>query len=246
MKQFKFLAAIPIIMAFCFTSCNNGGDEKKADATTTATPDTTAAKPVTPAAPTKPGNMLVIIHKVANYAKWLPVFEADDSARTANGLTKYVLGRGMGNDSNTVMVALKMADVDKAKAFGNSPALKAAMKTGGVIGAPAVYFEEPVMMDTTTLAPTVPRVMVTHKVKDWEAWKKEFDSHKQTRIDAGLVDRVVGHSVDDTHSVRIVFAINDMAKAKAFMASKDLKDKMAAAGVEGPPTFWYYTVAKKY
>jgi hypothetical protein len=37
-----------------------------------------------------------------------------------------------------------------------------------------------------------------------------------------------------------------MSKAKAFMASKDLKDKMTAAGVEGPPSFWYYTVAKKY
>lgn len=243
MKQLKFLAAMPIVAAFCFSSCTNGGDEKKAD-TPAAAPDTT--KPAVSAPPAKPSNLLVLIHKVANYDKWLTVFEADDSARVANGLTKYVIGRGLGNDSNTVMVALRMADVDKAKAFGNSPLLKEKMKMGGVTSAPEAFFEEPVYMDTTTLAPNVPRVMVTHKVKDWDAWKKEFDSHKQTRVDAGLVDRVVGHSVDDSHSVRIAFAINDMAKAKAFMASKDLKDKMAAAGVEGPPSFWYYTVAKKY
>jgi hypothetical protein len=30
------------------------------------------------------------------------------------------------------------------------------------------------------------------------------------------------------------------------MDSKELKDKMATAGVEGPPTFFYYTIAKKY
>lgn len=242
MKLLKFLTAMPILVALCCSSCNNGGDEKKADAP--AAPDTT--KPATPAAPTKPSNLLVLTHKVANYEKWLAVFEADDSARVANGLTKYVIGRGMGNDSNTIMVALKMADLDKAKAFGNSPLLKEKMKMGGVTSAPDVFFDEPVYVDTTTLAPNIARVTVKHKVKDWDAWKKEFDSHKQNRMDAGLIDRVVGHSVEDNHDVRIAFAITDMAKAKAFMASKDLKDKMAAAGVEGPPTMWYYTVVKKY
>lgn len=246
MKLFKLLAAIPIIMAFCFTACNNAADEKKADTPATPAADTSKPKAAEPVVPAKLSNMLVMIHKVANYAKWLPVYESDDSARKAMGLTNYVLGRGLGNDSNTVMIALKMADVEKAKAFGSSPALKAKMKAGGVISEPTAFFEEPVMMDTNTLAPNVARVMVTHKVKDWDAWKKEFDSHKQTRVDAGLTDRVVGHSIDDTHMVRLVFAISDMAKAKAFMASKDLKDKMAAAGVEGPPTIWYYTVAKKY
>jgi hypothetical protein len=246
MKQFRFLAAIPIIMAFIFMSCNNA-DEKKADPTAAA-PDTSAAKPKETVAPTPAPlfNVAVIIHKVANYAKWLPAYESDDSARMASGLSNYVLGRGLDKDSNTVLVALKMADATKAKAMSNSPTLKEKMKQGGVIGMPTMFFEENVMMDTSTMANTVARVMVTHKVKDWDAWKKEFDSHKQTRIDAGLVDRVVGHSIDDNHLVRIVFAITDMAKAKAFMASKDLKDKMAAAGVEGPPTFFYYTIAKKY
>ena len=246
MKQLKFLAAIPIIMAFCFTSCNNSSEEKKADATTTA-PDTTkaATTTTTPSAPAKPDNMLVVIHKVANYAKWLPVYESDDSANTASGLTKYVLGRGLGNDSNTVMVAMKMSDITKAKALGNSDHLKAKMKMAGVIGAPTIFFEEAVFQDTTTLAPNVARVMVTHKVKDWDAWKKSFDSHKQTRSDNGLADRAIGHSVGDNHSVSVVFAITDQAKADAFMKSQDLKDKMKEAGVEGPPDIFYYKVVQK-
>jgi hypothetical protein len=52
--------------------------------------------------------------------------------------------------------------------------------------------------------------------------------------------------VGDNHKVTIVFAISDMEKAKAFMASKDLKDKMAEAGVDGPPTFFFYKIAAKY
>jgi hypothetical protein len=111
---------------------------------------------------------------------------------------------------------------------------------------PTIYYEENVVTDTPALAPATVRVMVTHKVKDWDAWKAAFDSHKQMRMDAGIIDRIIGHDVDDSHLVRIVFAITDMAKAKAFMDSKELKDKMATAGVEGPPTFFYYTIAKKY
>ena len=249
MKQQKILLSLAVVMSALFYSCNNDSEKKeeapKTDAMTTA-PAAPAAAPVTPAAPEKPGSFLLVVHKVANYAKWLPVYESDDSARSANGLSNYVLGRGIGSDSNTVLVAMKMADVAKAKALTNSPFLKEKMKKGGVIGAPiSVNFTEVVWRDTSTNSMTT-RVIVTHKVKDWDAWKKEFDSHKQARMDAGLVDRSIGHSVDDNHLVTLVFAISDMAKAKAFMASKDLKDKMAAAGVVGPPSFFYYTVAKKY
>lgn len=248
MKRFKIWASITIAvsMVIFISSCNNGED-KKID---TAAADTTAAKPMEPkmepAVVAKPGNFLLITAKVASYRKWLLAYEGDDSVKMANGLTNYVVGRGLGSDSNTILVALKMADVAKAKAFTSSALLKEKMKKSGVIGAPSsVNLVESVMMDTSTNSSTT-RVIATHRVKDWEAWKKEFDSHKQVRIDAGLTDRSVGHFVDDTHMVTLVFAITDLAKAKAFMASKDLKDKMAAAGVEGPPTVFYYTVAKKY
>ena len=88
--------------------------------------------------------------------------------------------------------------------------------------------------------------MVTHKVKDWDIWKKEFDDHKKTRDEAGLIDRGLGYSVDDKHAVTIVFAITDMKKATDFMHSADLKEKMAKGGVEGEPTFFFYNIVKKY
>jgi hypothetical protein len=101
-------------------------------------------------------------------------------------------------------------------------------------------------MDDNTPIEQTNRLMVTHKAKDWDAWKKEFDDHKQARMDAGLIDRGLGHDIDDSHNVSIVFAVTDMQKAKAFIQSKDLKDKMDKAGVEGKPTFLFYNIVQRY
>ncbi len=247
MKHFKFLAQLCAVSAVLLLSaCNNAGDKK----TDTAAADTTATKKdsvvAPPPAPVAAGPTMVmtVTHKVANYAKWKPGYDAHDSARLANGLHNYVIARGI-DDSNMVMVAMKMDDVTKARAMTGDKDMKARMAKAGVIGVPSFDFLEAVMNDTTAIQQTA-RLMVKHKVKDWDAWKKSFDEHKQVRVDAGLTDRVVSHTVGDNHSVTVVFAVADVAKAKAFLGSKDLKDKMAAAGVEGKPTSFFYKIAAKY
>lgn len=244
MKRFKFFSAITLVAgSLFFSSCNSGGkntNEETVSKDTTATENT--VKEIV--APAKPGNVLIIRHKVANFEKWKTAYEAHDSTRMAYGLHNYIIARGS-KDSNTVMVVLKMDDTTKAKQFTALPNLKAAMKKGGVIGVPLFLYIDMQVLDTSSnAAPT--RVIVTHKVKDWDAWKKSFDSHKQTRLDAGMTDRAIGYSVGDNHKVTVAFVINDMKKAEAFMASKDLKDKMAEAGVVGPPDIFFYNVAQKY
>lgn len=246
MKQFRFLATmLATSMSLFLFSCGSGDDEKKAEEKMA---DSSSAKPAEPApvitAPAKPADLLVIQHKVANYAKWKPFYDGHDSVRKANGLSNYVIARGI-DDPNMVLIALKMSDLDKAKAMAGSQELKDRMKKAGVLGMPTINYVEEVWQDTATI-PQTARVRVTHKVKDWDAWKKEFDSHKQARMDAGLIDRVVGHLIGDDHTVTLVFAITDMAKAKAFMKSKDLKDKMDKAGVEGPPSIFFYNIVEKY
>ena len=239
MKQFKFFSAITLVAgSLFFSSCN--GDEKKTDNVTVST-DSSAVNKTEP--PAKPGNLVIIKHKVANFAKWKTAYESHDSTRLAYGLHNYIVARGL-KDSNMVMVVLKMDDTTKAKQFAALPDLKAAMQKGGVMGAPSFLYLDVQMLDTSSNAPT--RVIVTHKVKDWDAWKKSFDSHKQTRLDAGMTDRAISYSVGDTHTVTVAFVINDMKKAEAFMASKDLKDKMAESGVTGPPDIFFYNVVQKY
>ena len=243
MKQAKFLTTLSVAAAILLlTSCNSGND-KKTDETTT---DSSTVKMETPPVTTPAGPTMVMIirHKVADYAKWKPAYDSHDSARLANGLHNYIIARGT-EDANMVMVAMRMDDVDKAKAMAGSQSLKDKMKGGGVMGTPIIDYLEAVMNDTTAIQQTV-RLMVTSKVKDWDVWKKSYDGHKQARVDAGLTDRVIGHTVGDTHNVTLVFAVADVDKAKAFMNSKDLKDKMAEAGVEVAPTSFFYKIVEKY
>ena len=243
MKHAKFLTTLSVAAAILFLNSCNSGSDKKTDKTIS---DTSTVKMDTPpvTAPSGPTMVMTIRHKVADYAKWKPAYDAHDSARVANGLHNYIIARGT-EDPNMVMVAMKMDDVDKAKAMAGSQALKDKMKAGGVMGVPIIDYLDAVMNDTTAIQQTV-RLIVTTKVKDWDIWKKSFDGHKQARMDAGLTDRVVGHTVGDTHNVTLVFAVADVDKAKAFMNSKDLKDKMAEAGVEGPPTSFFYKIVEKY
>ncbi len=244
MKLFKFFTTFAVMGSMLFiSSCNSG--ETKTDETTTA--DSTAKKeetPMPPAAPAKPRNVMLAWHKVANYGKWLTAFEAHDSMKLASGLHNYVIGRGL-TDTNMIMVAVYMDDADKAKAFAASPGLKEAMQKSGVTGAPKFAYLDVQTLDTTTNSSTT-RVMRMIKVKDYDSWKKAFDSSKQMRMDAGLTDRAVGYSVGDNHSVTIVYVVNDKKKAEDYFNSPALKERMKASGVEGMPETFWYTVAKKY
>ena len=246
MRKFRFLHAVYFTaLVVLFNACS--GDETKTEKTATDSTksDSGTVKHDPPLINSSVAmNVMSVKHKVANYEKWLMAFEAHDSAREANGLHKYVIARGI-DDSNMVLVAMKMDNVEKAKAMATSKDLKAVMQKAGIVGAPMISYSEMVMNDTTAIQSTV-RVMVKHKVKDWDAWKKVFDDHKPARVDAGLTDRVLGHDVADNHNVTIVFAVSDVDKAKAFMNSDDLKNRMKEGGVEGKPDFFWYRITKKY
>ncbi len=241
MKKVKFFTTLSLAAGILvFSSCNSKKD-KKADENNS---DSTSAKTETIVAPSGPTEVMIVKHKVADYAKWKTGYDAHDSARLANGLHSYVIARGV-DDSNLLLVAMRMDDVDKAKAMGADPSLKDVMKKAGVVGAPEIDYLHSVMNDTAAIQQTV-RMMIRSKVKDWDAWKKSFDSHKQVRMDAGLTDRVISYTIGDNHNVTLVFAVADMDKANAFLNSKELKDRMAEAGVEGPPGIFFYRIATKY
>lgn len=239
MRSNTFLSSLIAAGALMFFSnCNSGRETEKV-----STVDTTASASKMEEAPVKPGNTLLVMHKISNYAKWKPIFDSDDSARKAHNLTKIAVGRGM-DDSNMIFMAFRMPDTAQAKAFVSSPELKTKMGKAGVIGAPTITYFDVQTLDTASTNSLKTRVIMMHKVKDWDTWKKEFDSHKQARIDAGLVDRAVGYVMGDNHSVIVACGITDLAKAKAFFQSADLKEKMMKAGVEGQPKPFFYNVVE--
>jgi hypothetical protein len=233
---------------FCFASCGSQDDNKTAE--TTPTDSTNTAAPVTPApAPastvsTSPENMMVVRHKVANFNKWLTSYDEHDSMRTASGVHNYVIGRGV-KDSNTVIVAVKVDDMSKGKAFAKDPGLKKAMQKGGVVGAPMINFTVMTYLDQSNISSDL-RSRTTFSVKDWDVWQKSFDSARQVRTDNGLLVRGYGHDADDNHKVTVVVAIMDTAKAFAFWKSDQIKQMQAQSGVVGPTDRFLYRVVKKY
>src|SRR5207248_10235700 len=140
MNQHKFSATLfCVAMAFFLISCGGGSSSEQkstSDSTSTDTTATTTA-PTTPTPAstivTTPQDMMVVTHKVKDFAKWKASYDEHDSMRLASGIHSYVIGRGM-PDSNMVLVAVKVDDMNKAKAFAKSPSLKQAMQKCGVVG----------------------------------------------------------------------------------------------------------------
>jgi hypothetical protein len=78
-------------------------------------------------------------------------------------------------------------------------------------------------------------MIIRHKVADFGKWKPEYEDHRSAREAAGLKDLHLWRNADDPNEVILLFQASDLAKAKEFAGSSDLKEKMEAAGVQGPP-----------
>ena len=84
-------------------------------------------------------NYILIRHKVADFAKWKPVYDAHEPSRQNAGLKEEHLLRNA-DDPNEVILLFSTEDLDKAKAFTASDDLRQAMQKAGVSDKPDVYF----------------------------------------------------------------------------------------------------------
>ena len=82
-------------------------------------------------------------------------------------------------------------------------------------------------------------LVIRHKVRDYSKWRPAFDSHVGAQRSAGLTNLRVFRSSDDKNEVVILFDTDDTKKAKDFVASPDLKETMAQAGVMDSPTVYF-------
>ncbi|MHA4809551.1 hypothetical protein ACX0G9_15670 [Flavitalea flava] len=249
MKHSRFSGSLfCAAMVFFLISCGGSGNEKTTATDSTAAADSaakaTAVVPEKTTIVTTPQNLMVITHKVANFEKWLVAYEGHDSARLASGIHSYVIGRGL-EDTNMVMIATKIDDLVKAKAFSKDPSLKKAMQKGGVISAPMVSLTTATWQDTVTLA-TKLRSRTVFMVKDWDAWQKAFQEGKQERMDNGILDRIISHDADDNKKVALVTALTDTTKAFAYYKSDALKKRRAASGAIGEPVRFLFRIVKRY
>lgn len=223
------------LLLFLF-SCNSGEEKKEEPKTDT----TTAIAPAPEKPAFSPFKIARIRHHVKDYAKWLPFYKGNDSLRMAHGISQFIIGRGL-EDSNTVIIINKIADVQKAKDFAKLPDLKAVMQKAGVNSQPTFDYSEVIRNDNSVIEQK-DRLIVSHHVKDFAAWLKVFDAEAAQRPTYGLIDRGLARGIDDPNMVYVVFAISDMAKAKARSASPELKKLMTDAGVDSKPGMLFYKI----
>jgi hypothetical protein len=82
---------------------------------------------------------VLIRHKVADFAKWKPAYDAHGSARANAGLKEERLLREI-DDPNEVLLLFSAQDLNKAKQFAASDDLRQRMQQAGVAEKPDIWF----------------------------------------------------------------------------------------------------------
>lgn len=197
-----------------------------------AAPSAMPAEP-TAAEPKLPTVAAFVTYKVKDYDAWKKGFDEAQSLRKDAGITAHHLNRGA-KDQNTVVVYFAATDLEKLKGFMADPAQKDAMKAAGVKGKPVIQMVTPVENHTAT-DPTLSAAMVSHEVKDYDAWKTMFDEDAARRTEAGLVGYSLSRDQDKPNLVTFYAQSKTREALDAFLASPELKAKMKTGGVKGKP-----------
>ena len=83
------------------------------------------------------------------------------------------------------------------------------------------------------------RMFVRHKVNDYTAWRKGYDAFEPVRLRLGARAHAVYRGVEDGNDVTGWHDFVDLAAARAFADSGELRAAMAGAGVVGTPAIWF-------
>lgn len=225
-----------LVAIFIFSCSSNTASKTESKAETSAA---TTSGPVEPGF--DPYTMVVVEHPIPSFDLWLPVFNAHDADRKASGLTVLRIGRNI-DDTNSVLIRMKADDLTKAKEF--STALKKDMQEAGRTSDPKVSYVT-VIRDDSRDTNIEERALVSYHVKDFDAWLKVYDEKgKATREPHGLIDLGLARGVDDPNTVYILFAVSNIKKARARLASSELRRILRNAGMDSRMTVRFYKVVQ--
>lgn len=81
-------------------------------------------------------------------------------------------------------------------------------------------------------------MLVRHKVADYARWKKVFDAHAAARRQAGLKLEHLLRNVEDPSEVFLMFEVEDLARARAFVNTAAARQAKEEAGVVDIPDMY--------
>jgi hypothetical protein len=83
---------------------------------------------------------------------------------------------------------------------------------------------------------TTENLTIHHKVKDYATWRTGYNAHEKSRLSAGITNGRVFRSAEDPNDVVVLQDVADVAKARIWLGSDDLKTAMEKSGVVGSPS----------
>jgi hypothetical protein len=81
------------------------------------------------------------------------------------------------------------------------------------------------------------------KVKDFNTWRTNYNGNEKNRTSAGITNGKVFRSADNPNEVVILQDVADMAKARTWYGSDEMKTTMEKSGVLGSPSIRFAAAA---
>jgi hypothetical protein len=86
-------------------------------------------------------------------------------------------------------------------------------------------------------------VTIHLKVKDFATWRTAYNEHEKSRVSAGITNGRVFRNADDQNDVVVLQDVADVAKARAWLGSDEMKATLQKSGVVGTPNIRFAAAA---
>jgi hypothetical protein len=81
------------------------------------------------------------------------------------------------------------------------------------------------------------------KVKDYGTWRTGYDGREKNRVAAGITNGRVFRSPENPNDVVILQDVADVAKARTWLGSDEMKSALEKGGVIGSPSIRFAAAA---
>jgi predicted signal transduction protein with EAL and GGDEF domain len=82
-------------------------------------------------------------------------------------------------------------------------------------------------------------LLVRHKVKEFQEWKRVFDAHKDAQVQAGLRIEKVMRNLYEANEVFLFFEVTDLAKARGFVFGSEVARAQEESGIVDKPDIYF-------
>jgi hypothetical protein len=171
-----------------------------------------------------------ITYEVRDYDSWLKAYKAHSDPDSRIGIFSGA------EDPNIITVLELTRSHEEARASFTSSEFRETLEAEGVISEPVIgYFD--IKLRVATPSDKRFRLGVSYEIENYEQWKKIFDEDEPIREKSNLELRAISINAENPSSVYLLFATDDIVRAKEVFNSDELRKRMTEAGVLTQPVF---------